>query len=212
MNMIVFDNEGKIIARTHEQDLNVLYKKYPQEFRENLSSILIENPPKDVFDYKVVERELIKIPEEELFPTLAPTEKQIEQQAVQSFVKMSFGVMAPTLQPTQILEFEPLVEDWVLGVYTIGDIRKHLGQVWKCVQGHNNTNNPDIEPGKSAAQWSPYHSKDIKYAKPYIQPQGSHDSYMKDEYCIFEAKTYKSKIDNNVWTPIGYPQGWEMII
>ena len=115
------------------------------------------------------------------------------------------------LTPTEILSVEPFVEDWQAGEFAKGDVRKHDGQVWECAQGHSSANNPDIEPGKSPAQWFAYHSKSAEYAKPYVPPQGAHDAYQEGEHCIYDGKLYMSKINANTWTPTGYPQGWEEI-
>lgn len=35
--------------------------------------------------------------------------------------------------------------------------------------------------------------------------------FMKDELGYWGDDLYKSLIDNNVWTPIAYPAGWELI-
>ena len=35
--------------------------------------------------------------------------------------------------------------------------------------------------------------------------------YMKDECCTEGGKVYRSKVDNNVWTPSEYPDYWEEI-
>lgn len=115
------------------------------------------------------------------------------------------------LTPTEILSVEPFIEDWQAGEFVKGDVRKHLGQVWECAQGHSNSNNPDIEPGKSPAHWFAYHSKSAEYAKPYVPPQGAHDAYQEGEYCIYADKLYMSKINANTWTPTGYPQAWQEI-
>lgn len=131
--------------------------------------------------------------------------------AFRNLSRLTLDKQISTLTPTEILSVEPLVEDWTPDSYEIGDVRKHLGQVWECSQAHSNTNNPDIEPGKSPAQWFPYHSKSPEYAKPYVAPQGAHDAYQEGEYCWYEGKLYMSKINANTWTPTGYPQGWELI-
>ena len=113
------------------------------------------------------------------------------------------------LAPTEILSVEPFVEDWAPGDFAKGDVRKHNGQVWECAQGHSNANNPDIEPGKSPAQWFAYHSISPEYARPYVPPQGAHDAYQAGEYCIFEDEIWMSKNDANTWTPTSYPAYWE---
>jgi len=229
--MIIYDKRtNKIHSKiSNDQDPLVYFENYDDEFKENLGIIYSDIPSKDLHKYKIENGELIKysdyelylikeygsiLSEEEVIKIDKKRKKAIEKskkdEAVIEFSKLTFKKILPDLSQTETLKFEILVEDWVLGEYEIGDIRKHKEHVWKCVQPHNNTNNPDIEPSKSPAHWSPYHSKDIEFAKPYIQPQGSHDAYMKGEYMIFENLYYKSIIDNNVWTPLAYPQGWEL--
>ncbi|MGI5895003.1 MAG: hypothetical protein ACOX6P_10510 [Candidatus Merdivicinus sp.] len=114
--------------------------------------------------------------------------------------------------PTEIVAAEPLFDKWEPGKYEAGDIRRHGDQIWNCVQPHDNANNPDIEPGKSPAQWAPFHTTDSEYAKPYIQPQGAHDVYMTGEVCIWEEKIYRCKADNTVWSPADYPNNWEEVV
>lgn len=45
----------------------------------------------------------------------------------------------------------------------------------------------------------------------FKQPTGAHDAYMKGDTVKYNGKTYKSIIDNNVWSPDTYPAGWEVI-
>lgn len=86
-------------------------------------------------------------------------------------------------------------------------------QSWRCCQAHNTNNNPDIEPGKSPAQWVPYHTTDPKKAKPFIQPTMAEDSYQKGEVCIWtDGKVYRSIMETaNAYSPEAYPQGWEVV-
>ena len=44
----------------------------------------------------------------------------------------------------------------------------------------------------------------------FVQPTGAHDAYNTgDKMTYTDGKHYVSRIDNNVWTPEAYPQGWE---
>jgi hypothetical protein len=41
------------------------------------------------------------------------------------------------------------------------------------------------------------------------QPTGAHDAYMIGDKMLYtDGKVYKSLIDNNVWSPDVYPNGW----
>ena len=45
----------------------------------------------------------------------------------------------------------------------------------------------------------------------YVQPTGGHDAYNSGDLVTFEGAVYKCVIDNCVWSPTDYPQGWEEI-
>lgn len=46
---------------------------------------------------------------------------------------------------------------------------------------------------------------------PYKQPTGAHDAYNKGDRATFNGATWESTIDNNVWSPSAYPQGWKKV-
>lgn len=53
---------------------------------------------------------------------------------------------------------------------------------------------------------------DTNTVTDWKQPTGAHDSYMAGDMVKYtDGKTYKSVIDNNVWSPDTYPNGWEMV-
>lgn len=43
----------------------------------------------------------------------------------------------------------------------------------------------------------------------FVQPTGQHDAYQTGELVSFKGDVYRSTIDDNVWSPADYPQGWE---
>lgn len=117
---------------------------------------------------------------------------------------------------TDVIACEELLPAWTKegpegdGSHKEGEPCTHAGQAWRCCQAHNCNNNPDIEPGKSPAQWAPYHTKDPKKAKPFIQPTGAHDTYQTGECCVWtDGSVKRSTADNNAYSPADYPQWWE---
>lgn len=46
--------------------------------------------------------------------------------------------------------------------------------------------------------------------KPFVQPQGAHDAYMLDEVVLYNDQIFVSVMDNNVYSPDAYPQGWKI--
>lgn len=45
----------------------------------------------------------------------------------------------------------------------------------------------------------------------YVQPTGGHDAYKIGDKITYNGQKYKCLIDNCVWTPTDYPQGWKLI-
>lgn len=65
------------------------------------------------------------------------------------------------------------------------------------------------EPEELPAQWGFKWSKKPEHALPYIALATS--PYNIDEVCSVDGVIYKSTMDNNVWSPNDYPQGWEAV-
>lgn len=83
------------------------------------------------------------------------------------------------------------------------------GRVVRLIQPYDS----DIftaEPEELPAQWGFKWSKNPEHALPFIAISTS--PYMKDEVCSEDGVVYKSKIDNNVFAPSAYPQGWETVL
>lgn len=45
----------------------------------------------------------------------------------------------------------------------------------------------------------------------FVQPTGAHDAYSAGAQVTYGGKHYQSLIDNNVWSPDAYPQGWKEV-
>lgn len=69
---------------------------------------------------------------------------------------------------------------------------------------------PEPEPGEPTGD-SPADETEPATPKvaPYKQPTGGHDAYKKGDKVTFNGDTWESTIDNNVWSPSDYPQGWK---
>ena len=61
------------------------------------------------------------------------------------------------------------------------------------------------------ALWSLQHTKDPERAEPYLAPNGQSGMYMTGECCTEGGHVWRSTMDNNVWAPSGYPDGWEEV-
>ena len=68
--MIIYNKiTHEIIAKIPDnQDIFTVFFHYPQEFKDNLESIQISNPPNDLKNYKIIDDEMIRKTEEEINP------------------------------------------------------------------------------------------------------------------------------------------------
>ena len=44
----------------------------------------------------------------------------------------------------------------------------------------------------------------------FVQPTGAQDAYQTGDIVKYNGQLYESTIDNNVWSPDTYPQGWKL--
>ena len=44
----------------------------------------------------------------------------------------------------------------------------------------------------------------------WVQPDSA-NAYMIGDKVVYEGVIYESVIDNNIWSPIAYPQGWKVV-
>ncbi|WP_329384492.1 hypothetical protein [Anaerofustis butyriciformans] len=128
----------------------------------------------------------------------------------------SFQEQAPEMDGTQIIDKEESIPDFNPELHQYlnwnkGECVRDNDQVWQLLQPYD-SNTYKEHPENLRAQWSLCHTKNPLKAKPYVEPMGQSGMYMIDECCIAsDGKVYKSKVDNNVWEPTGYPTGWEEV-
>lgn len=116
-----------------------------------------------------------------------------------------------SLPDEDALEAVELFPLWAVGAAYEADVRiRYADKLYRCVQAH--TSQSGWEPPAVPALWT-------EVAKPgeipvWKQPTGAQDAYMKGDKVWYPAKdttVYRSTIDNNVWSPADYPQGWEVV-
>ena len=84
--------------------------------------------------------------------------------------------------------------------------RSTAGRVVKLLQSYDSTIYTG-EPETLPAQWGFVWSTDPAKALPFVAMSTS--PYMTGDCCTDGGKVWRSTIDNNVWAPTAYPQGWE---
>ena len=92
--------------------------------------------------------------------------------------------------------------------YQVGDLRNYDGSLYKCLQAH--TSQDDWTPDISASLWKNL-SMNESGIQEWSQPISALDGYNIGDEVMYNGVHYKSTIDNNVWSPEAYPQGWEVV-
>lgn len=104
-----------------------------------------------------------------------------------------------------------LIRPWMPGVYTVDDVRVYDGIPYRCVQGHDSTQNPDWTPDTEPSLWMQYHGTSPETARPRVAPTGAHDMYRAGEYMIYtDGQMYNCLQDTN-FSPTEYAQAWEAV-
>lgn len=86
--------------------------------------------------------------------------------------------------------------------------KSSAGRVVRLIQNYD-SNIYTQEPEELPAQYGFVWSNDPAKAKPFVAISTS--PYMKGNCCSENGGVYRSTIDNNVFAPSAYPQGWEKV-
>ena len=86
--------------------------------------------------------------------------------------------------------------------------KSSVGRVVKLLQVYDSSIYT-AEPEELSAQWGFVWSQDPAHALPFIALSTS--PYGKGDCCTENDIVYRSKIENNVWAPSEYAQGWEKV-
>lgn len=116
-----------------------------------------------------------------------------------------------SLPDEDALEAVELFPLWSVGIAYEAEQRiRYADKLYRCVQTH--TSQIGWEPPAVPALWT-------EVAKPgeipvWRQPTGAQDAYMsgdKVHYPTADDPVYISVIDNNIWSPEAYPEGWKIV-
>lgn len=119
-----------------------------------------------------------------------------------------------SMSGTEIIDQELFVPEWKPANYqTVGAPVKFDGQVYKVLQAHDSTSNPDWTPAATPALWSICHTTDPAKAKPWLEPQGTSGMYQLGECCRADDGTiYRQIYDgDNVYNAEAMPDRWQTV-
>lgn len=123
---------------------------------------------------------------------------------------------ADSMSGTELYDKEEFIPDFSAAVKQKNMIERHIGftcissagRVVRLIQPYDSSIYTQ-EPEELPAQWGFKWSTDPKKALPFIAISTS--PYMIWDCCSENGNVYRSKIDNNVFAPSAYPNGWEKV-
>lgn len=89
------------------------------------------------------------------------------------------------------------------GVNAVGD-----AQLYRVLQDH--ISQADWLPEAAASLYQPI-GVGADGVPDWVQPLGTADAYALGDVVRFEGLCYRSVLDGNVWSPVSYPDGWELV-
>ena len=100
--------------------------------------------------------------------------------------------------------------EWKTGVnYKANTLLQYEGLLYRVLQDH--TSQADWTPDKTPSLYKVLGINENGILE-WARPISSVDAYMTGDECMFNGVHKRSKIDNNVWSPDEYPEGWEDVI
>lgn len=148
---------------------------------------------------------------------IEPTEEEqiIEQtNKAMELLNINFNGLLPNLSDEQALQVPLMFPKWQAGKeYVVGDRVLYLGVLYKVLQAHTSQQGwqPDVAPSLFAKNLIVKDEQGEQVDIPEFEQPDSTNPYMIGDKVRFEGKVYQSLIDNNVWSPSDYPQGWEEV-
>lgn len=149
---------------------------------------------------------------------IEPTEEEqiIEQtNKAMELLNINFNGLLPNLSDEQALQVPLMFPKWQEGKeYVVGDRVLYLGVLYKVLQAHTSQQGwePDIAPSLFAKNLIVKDEDGEQVNIPEFEQPDSTNPYMIGDKVRFEGKVYQSTIDNNVWSPTAYPQGWKEVV
>lgn len=129
--------------------------------------------------------------------------------------RYTLQLFARTLDEEKVLMISTIFDPWnpkghayeigeycIYGVNEVGD-----PQLYVCLQAH--TSQEDWTPDSATGLFKAVGITEEGYPE-WSQPVGASDAYMTGDIVSYEGVLYISTIDNNVWSPVAYPAGWEV--
>lgn len=125
-------------------------------------------------------------------------------------IRAQLDMITSEMTDEQALESSVLFKEWNGDgvVYEVGQRLTYNDILYKVITGH--TSQPDWTPDVATSLFAKVLIPDENVVPEWEQPDST-NPYMTGDKVVYDGKTYESLIDNNIWSPIDYPAGWQEI-
>ena len=158
-------------------------------------------------DYGEVEESAVKGSITTIFNFIAKqkTEEEIKIEELKEKNKLALDLVREKLTDEEKIEFIELYEPFKENhFYKVGDEFSYEGTIYRVLQDHESSH---YRPNEAPSLYVDILNK--LTIEEWKQPTGERDAYMIGDKVLWQGEVYRSIIDNNVWSPTDYPQGWE---
>ena len=117
--------------------------------------------------------------------------------------------LLPVLTDTQAYTFRYLYPEFEIDkAYEVGERVIYDYKFYKVIMAH--TSQADWTPDVAVSLFVEISDPSVEYPE-FKKPINAETAYMKGDKITFEGNKYISTMDNNVYSPVEYPQGWELV-
>ena len=140
---------------------------------------------------------------------LALSEAGISTVAEAEQLRLELNEIIDEMTDEEAIERPILFPNWKSGKqYTTNERIRYGGRIFKVLQNH--TSQDDWTPSRAPSLFAEILTSETGEPKEWQQPSST-NPYLAGDKVIYEGLIYESLIDNNVWRPNVYPQGWKLI-
>ena len=127
-------------------------------------------------------------------------------------LRATIEILAENLDDEAAIDAVELFQNWAVGVEYEKDERvRYNGVLYKVLQSH--TSQEDWTPDTASSLFARVLIPDPEAIPVWEQPDST-NPYMKGDkvhYPTADDDIYESTVDNNVWSPVDYPDGWKIV-
>lgn len=159
----------------------------------------------DYFDMYIKDNQIYVKTDEEL----ALAEVGIKSVEEATELRQELNEIVSTMTDEEAVERAILFSNWVSGkAYSVGDRVRYGGRIFKVLQAH--TSQDDWTPSRAPSLFAEVLTNEDGEPQEWVQPSST-NPYLTGDKVIYNGLVYQSLIDNNVWSPADYPDGWQLI-